>query len=110
MTSLAGKLGRLLLAAALLAGGHAALVHPLQHVDDHGELVHAGGGHDSHEHEGGEASVQCDAIAAVACVVAGAAPALHGPVPGGERIASFVSSPASPALVSPSSRDPPTLL
>lgn len=102
--SLAGKLGRLLLAVALLAGWQAALEHPVRHVDEHGGFVHGS------QDQGGAAQLACDAIAAVAAVIGGAAPALSCPHSGAERIASHVFSPASPAFVSPSSRDPPALL
>jgi hypothetical protein len=81
---LAAKLGRLLLAAVLLAGWQSALLHPIEHVDERGAFVHAAGGHDGHEHEGGgEATALCDAIAAVAAVLGGHAaaplPASAGP-------------------------------
>jgi hypothetical protein len=62
---------RLFLAAALLAGWQAALVHPLEHADGAGRLVHLSGG-GSHEHEGrGGAGPLCDAIAALAVCVQG---------------------------------------
>lgn len=73
MTSLAAGLGRLVLAAALLAGWHAALVHPVEHVDERGGLVHRSGDHDPHA-AGNEL---CDAIAAVAAVAPGAAAPAH---------------------------------
>ena|SRR5688572_30202211 len=64
-------LARLLLVLALLAGWQAALVHPLEHVDEHGRLVHAGDGRE----DGGDASSDpsatlCDALSALtACAV-----------------------------------------
>lgn len=63
---------RLVLAAALLAAWQGALVHPLEHADGHGGLVHLSGGHDGHDHddEGGPSAL-CDAIAAVAAFVDG---------------------------------------
>ena len=64
---------RLVLAAALLAAWHGALVHPLEHFDEHGGLVHLSGGHDGHDHDGedGGPSALCDAVAAVAVCVDG---------------------------------------
>lgn len=64
---------RLLLAAALLAAWQGALVHPLEHFDEHGGFVHLSGGHDGHDHddEEGGPSALCDAIGAVAACVDG---------------------------------------
>jgi hypothetical protein len=60
-------LARLLLVVALLAGWQAALLHPLEHVDGQGELVHAG-------HEEGSpadrAENLCDALAALTACAA----------------------------------------
>ena len=56
------RLGPVLLALTLLAGWQAAQVHPLEHLDDHGELVHLGHSHD-------EVQLDCyllDALAACA--------------------------------------------
>lgn len=63
---------RLFLAATLLAAWQGALVHPLEHVDEHGGFVHLSGGHDGHDHddEGGPGAL-CDAIAAVAACIDG---------------------------------------
>lgn len=62
-TGVVRSLARIFLAAALLLAGQAALVHPLEHVDDHGALVHSG---EQHERTGGEL---CDALQALtACV------------------------------------------
>jgi hypothetical protein len=110
VTSLAGKLGRLLLATALLAGGHAALVHPLQHVDVRGGFVHAAGGHDPHEHEGGEASVLCDAIAAMAAVVGGAAACFAAEAPAHGAVLALAESARDNAPLNAASRDPPQFL
>jgi ATP phosphoribosyltransferase regulatory subunit HisZ len=53
---------RLLLVVALLAGWQASLVHPLEHVDAEGVLVHAG-------HDEGSSTDRaenlCDALAAL---------------------------------------------
>lgn len=67
---------RLVLAAALLAAWQGALVHPLAHVDGHGDLVHLAGGHDGHDHddEGSGPNALCDAVAAVAVCVDGRVP------------------------------------
>jgi hypothetical protein len=61
---------RLVLAATLLAAWQGALVHPLEHADGHGGLVHLPGGD-------GDADAQCDAIAAVAACVDGRVPLAH---------------------------------
>jgi len=71
VTALARAL-RLFLAAALLAGWQAALVHPLEHADESGRLVHLPGGASHHEEHGG-ANPLCDAIAALAVCAGGAA-------------------------------------
>jgi len=56
-------LGRLVLAAALLAAWQSALVHPLEHSDGRGGFVHLSDGHD-HERKS-DASGLCDALAAL---------------------------------------------
>jgi len=69
--SLAPMLARLLLAAALLGAWQAALQHPIEHVDELGELVHV---HDGHSHgEDSEAGPLCDLLASLtACAPAAA--------------------------------------
>jgi hypothetical protein len=67
-------LARLLLVAALLAGWQAALVHPLEHVDAEGALVHAGHDGDS---PADRAENLCDAFAALTACAAQAALALE---------------------------------
>lgn len=68
---------RLFLAAALLAAWQGALVHPLEHVGEQGELVHltrlaaAGDGCDDQDHGDSGPNALCDAIAAVAAVLNG---------------------------------------
>jgi len=66
---------RLFLAATLLAAWQGALVHPLEHFDEHGGFVHLSGGHDGHDHdhddEEGGPNALCDAVAAVAVCVDG---------------------------------------
>jgi hypothetical protein len=57
------RLVRLALAAVLLAAWQAALQHPIEHVDELGELVHVRGGH-SHE-EDSQAGLLCDLLAAL---------------------------------------------
>ena len=53
----------LALAAALLAGWQSALLHPLEHFDDHGGFVHVADGHssDPKSHRSG----LCDVLAAL---------------------------------------------
>lgn len=57
---------RLVLAVALLAAWQGALVHPLEHADEHGALVHF-----QQQDEDGRSDGQelCDALAAVATFV-----------------------------------------
>jgi hypothetical protein len=66
---------RFVLAATLLAAWHGALVHPLEHFDEHGGLVHLSVGQDGHDHDPdhdqGGANALCDAMAAVAVCVDG---------------------------------------
>ena len=57
------RLARLALAVVLLVAWQAALQHPIEHVDELGELVHVHGGH-SHEDESGAGSL-CDLLAAL---------------------------------------------
>jgi hypothetical protein len=64
-------LARLLLAAALLAAWQAALEHPIEHVDEHGHLVHVSGanGGDArgeNDHEGDPSDRLGEALAALA--------------------------------------------
>jgi hypothetical protein len=54
---------RLFLAVALLAAWQSALVHPLEHADDAGHLIHVPGG------DGEHADPLCDALGAVGSVV-----------------------------------------
>jgi hypothetical protein len=54
------RLARVFLAVALLAGWQSALQHPIEHVDELGELVHRHGGHSD---EGAEPL--CDLLAAL---------------------------------------------
>jgi hypothetical protein len=63
-----GRLARIALALALLAGWQAALRHPIEHVDGLGAFVHVHGGH-SHDEDSGSEPL-CDALAALtACAV-----------------------------------------
>lgn len=52
-------LARLLLAVAMLAAWQAALQHPIEHVDELGELVHL---HDGHSPDDSEAGALCDLL------------------------------------------------
>jgi hypothetical protein len=51
------RLARLFLVVALLAGWQSALVHPLSHVDEQGQLVHLGSKSSS--------DASCDVLAAL---------------------------------------------
>lgn len=57
-------LARLLLVLALLAGWQAALVHPIEHVDEHGHLVHIGDEHHGDAPSNPSAKL-CDALSAL---------------------------------------------
>jgi len=66
---------RLSLVALLCATWQSALLHPLQHVDGNGTYVHVPGSHvPKAPGDKGGTSPYCDAIAAVAACVSGAAP------------------------------------
>lgn len=84
---------RLFLAAALLAAWQGALVHPLEHLDVHGGLVHLDGkdGRDGRDGKRGN-DAQCDALAAVAACVDGRIP-LAVPHPAAAAVA--VAAPAA---------------
>lgn len=77
---------RVLLAVALLAAWQNALVHPIEHVDEHGGFVHLAGGHASHGHEGenGGPNALCDAIAALGACVNGSSKVVAASSHGGE--------------------------
>jgi hypothetical protein len=60
-------LARLLLIVALLAGWQAALVHPIEHVDELGALVHVGENDGEHGSSSGEL---CDVLAALSACAA----------------------------------------
>jgi hypothetical protein len=66
------RLARAVLAVALLVAGQAALLHPLQHVDKHGALIHVGDGQ-SRSHDGSDSSsgMLCDVLASLAAFVSG---------------------------------------
>jgi len=70
------RLARVLLVIALLAGWHAALLHPLQHSDGSG-LVHLGG-------KPSDRSAACDALAALAACAPQGELVFDLPVPGSE--------------------------
>jgi hypothetical protein len=73
--SLLSRLARLALAAVLLAAWQAALEHPVEHVDELGELVH---GHDGHAHDS-EPGALCDLLAALTACAPAAPPVLPEP-------------------------------
>ena len=62
---------RVLLAVALLAAWQNALVHPVEHVDEAGALVHLADGHGGDQRGGHAGNPLCDAVAALAACVAG---------------------------------------
>jgi hypothetical protein len=64
------RLAPVFLTLALLAGWQGALLHPLQHFDEYGALVHLADGHAGDQKPG--KSGLCDALAALAACVAGA--------------------------------------
>jgi len=64
---------RVLLAVALLEAWQGALVHPIEHVDEAGALVHLADGHAGGERDGSAPDPLCDAIAALAVGVSGPA-------------------------------------
>ena len=71
---------RLVLAVALLAAWQGALVHPLEHLDEHGGFVHVGGVCGTHDPDGhGEANALCDALAALSACVASSFPPAGAP-------------------------------
>lgn len=66
---------RFLLIVALLAGWQAALVHPLEHVDERGHLVHTGDGHDRGDRSSSDPSAKlCDALSALMAFAASGKP------------------------------------
>lgn len=82
--------------AALLAAQQAALEHPLWHVgtaDEKSPLCE-----------------QHDALGKVLGAIDCAVPVSKAEAPAATAIAGVIPAPASPALVTPSSRGPPTLL
>jgi hypothetical protein len=99
------RLARVLLVAVLLAGWQAALLHPLQHVDEGGSFVHLADGH-----SGNPQSEQCDVLAALtAC--ASPAPASLAPVSSVQPLPDFSGSELRAAQAPPFlSRGPPAVL
>jgi len=94
------RLARLALAAVLLAAWQAALQHPIEHVDELGELVHVHGDH-SHDGVPNDGSL-CDLLAALtAC----AAPAQAGFAP----FASDYEAPSYPPCAPRVAEAPPFL-
>jgi hypothetical protein len=104
---------RLLLVVALLAGWQASLLHPLEHRDEAGALVHLANGADadSHEHDTGGKSLLCDLIAALAACA-----------PHAQSVAATLAAPAwldapfapipprAPSSLAHGARAPPSLL
>jgi hypothetical protein len=61
------RLGRLALAAVLLAAWQAALQHPIEHVDAAGAFVHV---HPGHSNKGSTSGSLCDLLAALTACAA----------------------------------------
>jgi hypothetical protein len=110
---------QLALAAALLLAWQGALLHPLEHVDEHGHFVHLSGadGRDTRgENDGGDAPFNPsdklgDALAAIAICVGAAPPVLIAGVAGSDLLAEHPSSQARSApLLGYRSQAPPSLL
>lgn len=103
-------LGRLLLILVLLAGWQAALVHPLEHTDDAGRLVHAGDGPGRGDSSPDPSAKLCDALSALTACAAQASLA-PGVEPTGERFASYAAERLRRADPPPFlSQGPPALL
>jgi hypothetical protein len=78
------RLARVLIAAALLAGWQAALLHPLEHLDSGGGFVHLADGHPGTPQPDG--SQLCDALAALTACAAHAQPAFESPAPSRQKL------------------------
>jgi len=103
---------RISLVALLCAAWQSALLHPLQHVDANGVFVHVPGSHvPKAPGEKGGTSPSCDAIAAVAACVSGAAPLAVAALPVADLV--YLRDAAAPTRApTPAYRSqaPPTLL
>lgn len=67
-------LARLFLVVVLLASWQAALVHPLEHVDEHGRWVHVDDGRERHDGSPSDPSAKlCDALSALTACAPGKA-------------------------------------
>jgi hypothetical protein len=65
------RLARVFLAVALFAAWQAALQHPIEHVDELGELVHF---HDGDAQGGSEGGALCDLLASLTACAPSAGP------------------------------------
>jgi hypothetical protein len=83
---LLARLARVILAVALLAGWQAALLHPLEHSDAHGGLVHLGDGRPGTPQSDG--SQLCDALAALTACAPHTQSAFEPPVPDRHKLSS----------------------
>lgn len=104
---------RLLLVVALLAGWRASLLHPLEHRDEAGALVHLANGADadSHEHDTDGKSLLCDLIAALAACAPHAELGMVTQLAPAWFDAPFASSPPrAPSSLAHGARAPPSLL
>lgn len=95
-----GVLARLLLAVAILAAWQAALQHPIEHVDELGELVHL---HDGHSPDQSEDATLCDLLDSLtACA--------PDPVPWAVPAQEFLNSASSLTYGEPRVADAPPFL
>jgi hypothetical protein len=101
-------LARLLLSVALLAAWQGALVHPLVHVDEQGGFVHLADGH-GHDKKS-NASELCDAIGALAAVVASAPKAVAADVSSQVVLSGPAGAPRAAEAPPFLSQGPPQLL
>jgi len=100
-------LARLVLAAALLAAWQIALVHPLEHFDEHGGFVHLADGHDGERNP--DASGLCDALAALTAFASAAPQLFDAPVSSKEVPAVRFGAPRAAEAPPFLSQGPPTL-
>jgi hypothetical protein len=105
------RIAPVLLAVCLLAAWQSAALHPLQHVDADGRLVHMGDSPSKHDGRSTSdpSSKLCNSLAALTACVDGAAPLLAF-LSLSEPGFSPPSAPAQEATrLNPNSRDPPLI-
>jgi len=101
-------LGRLVLAAALLAAWQSALVHPLAHVDEHGGFVHLSDGSEQGKKKS-DASGLCDVLAALTALASGSPQLFDAPVSSVQVLAVHSGAPRAAEAPPFLSQGPPTL-